>query len=54
LEETEPLVHYYDGRATFFRINGFQPPAVVTAQVRDALARSRQLAAEGGFGVGLP
>ena len=22
LEETEPLVNYYDGRATFFRING--------------------------------
>ena len=39
LEETEPLVNYYDGRPTFFRINGFQPPAAVTAQVRDALAR---------------
>jgi adenylate kinase len=48
LEETEPLVAYYDGRATFFRINGFQPPATVTAQVRDALATSRQLAARGG------
>ena len=43
LEETEPLVNYYDGRPTFFRINGNQPPAVVTAQVRDALARSRAL-----------
>jgi adenylate kinase len=50
LEETEPLVAYYDGRPTFFRINGFQPPAMVTAQVRDALATSRQLAARDGSG----
>jgi len=48
LEETEPLVTYYDGRPTFYRINGFQPPAAVTAQVRDALAHSRQLAERGG------
>jgi hypothetical protein len=41
-------VAYYDGRPTFFRINGFQPPATVTAQVRDALATSRQLATRGG------
>jgi adenylate kinase len=47
MEETEPLVAYYDGRATFFRINGFQAPSAVTAQVRDALARSRQLAETG-------
>jgi adenylate kinase len=47
LEETEPLVTYYDGRPTFFRINGFQAPSAVTAQVRDALARSRQLAETG-------
>jgi len=43
LEETEPLVTYYDGRPTFFRINGNQSPDAVTAQVRDALAQSRAL-----------
>ena len=48
LEETQPLVDYYDGRATFFRINGNLAPAAVTAQVRDALATSRALALEGG------
>ena len=48
LEETEPLVTYYDGRPTFYRINGFQAPSAVTTQVRDALAHSRQLAAHGG------
>jgi adenylate kinase len=48
LEETEPLVNYYDGRATFFRINGYLAPSAVTAQVRDALATSRAMAAAGG------
>ena len=43
LEETQPLVDYYDGRATFFRINGNLSPSAVTAQVRDALATSRAL-----------
>jgi adenylate kinase len=43
LEETEPLVAYYDGRPTFFRINGNLPPAAVTAQIRDALAKTRAL-----------
>jgi adenylate kinase len=47
LEETEPLVNYYDGRATFFRINGNLAPAEVTNQVREALATSRRLAATG-------
>ena len=50
LEETQPLVDYYDGRATFYRINGNLAPGVVTAQVRDALATSRSLAFEGGAG----
>ena len=55
LEETEPLVTFYQDRATFFKIDGFQPPPAVTAQVRDALLRSRQLAMDGtlraeGFG----
>jgi hypothetical protein len=45
LEETQPLVDYYDGRPTFFRINGNLSPSAVTAQVRDALATSRSLAA---------
>ena len=48
LEETQPLVDYYDGRPTFFRINGNLAPAAVTAQVRDALATSRALAFEAG------
>ena len=48
LEETEPLVNYYDGRTTFFRINGNLAPATVTNQVREALATSRTLAAQGG------
>jgi adenylate kinase family enzyme len=48
LEETEPLVNYYDGRATFFRINGNLAPAAVTNQVREALATSRALAEAGG------
>jgi adenylate kinase len=43
LEETEPLVTFYDGRPTFFRINGNLPPAAVTSQVRDALAKTRAL-----------
>jgi adenylate kinase len=43
LEETEPLVAFYDGRPTFFRINGNLPPAAVTAQIRDALAKTRAL-----------
>jgi adenylate kinase len=48
LEETEPLVKYYDGRPTFFRINGNLAPSAVTAQVRDSLATSRALALQGG------
>jgi adenylate kinase len=52
LEETEPLVNYYDGRATFFRINGNLAPDAVTAQVRGALATSRALARRGDVGDG--
>jgi adenylate kinase len=54
LEETEPLVTYYKGRSTFFTIDGFQPPAAVTAQVRDALLQSRQLALSGTVPVDSP
>jgi adenylate kinase len=50
LEETEPLVTYYDGRPTFFRINGNLPPAAVTAQIRDALAKTRALLVGGAGG----
>ena len=39
---------YYDGRPTFFRINGNLAPGAVTAQVRDALTTSRALALRGG------
>ena len=45
LEETEPLVNYYDGRPTFFRINGNLPPAAVTgAGARRPGARRATLA----------
>ena len=50
LEETEPLVAYYDGRPTFFRINGNQSPVAVTTQIRDALARTRAMLAGGARG----
>ena len=50
LEETEPLVTYYKDRPTFFTIDGNQPPAAVTAQVRDALTRSRALQVTGESG----
>ena len=50
LEETEPLVAYYDGRPTFFRINGNLPPAAVATQIRDALATTRTLLAGGAHG----
>jgi adenylate kinase len=50
LEETEPLVAYYDGRPTFFRINGNLPPTAVATQIRDALAATRTLLAGGAHG----
>ncbi len=51
LRETEPLVHYYQGSRTFYRINGFQPPAAVTADIRRALEASQALAGRGGEAV---
>jgi adenylate kinase len=44
-EETEQLVGYYKGSPTFYRINGFQPPATVTAEIRAALEASQKEAA---------
>jgi adenylate kinase len=44
-EETEQLVGYYETSPTFYRIDGFQPPASVTAAIRAALDASRQEAA---------
>jgi adenylate kinase len=44
-EETEQLVGYYRGSPTFYRINGFQSPAVVTAEIRAALEASQKEAA---------
>jgi adenylate kinase len=40
-DETEPLVDYYRGSRTFYRINGNQPPPAVTAQIRNALETAR-------------
>jgi adenylate kinase len=37
-EETEPLVAYYQESPSFHRIDGNQPPDVVTQQMRDAVA----------------
>ncbi len=39
--ETEPLVDYYRGSRTFFRINGNEPPSAVTAQICSALDKAR-------------
>ena len=44
LEETQPLVDYYDGRPTFFRINGNLAPGRGHRAGRDALATSRRSA----------
>src|SRR6185503_6072476 len=33
-DETEQLVEYYKGSPTLFRINGFQSPSDVTAEIR--------------------
>jgi adenylate kinase len=44
-EETEQLGAYYQNSPTFYRINGFQPPAEVTARIRAALEASQQEAA---------
>ena len=35
--QSEPLVDYYSARPSFRRINGNQPPDVVTSQVEQAL-----------------
>ena len=51
-EETEQLVGYYQNSPTFYRINGFQPPAEVTARIRAALEASQQEAARIGARVG--
>jgi adenylate kinase len=44
-EETEQLGDYYKSSPTFYRINGFQPPNVVTAQIHAALEASQREAA---------
>jgi adenylate kinase len=44
-EETEPLVDYYRGSPTFFRINGNLAPDAVTAQIQSALDTARRIAA---------
>jgi adenylate kinase len=44
-EETEQLGAYYQNSPTFYRINGFQPPAEVTARIRAAIEASQQEAA---------
>jgi adenylate kinase len=44
-DETEQLGEYYKGSPTFFRINGFQSPAEVTAEIRAAIEASRREAA---------
>jgi adenylate kinase len=36
--QTKPLVDYYSARPTFRKINGNQPPDMVTAQVDAAIA----------------
>jgi adenylate kinase len=46
-DETEPLVDYYRGSRTFFRINGNLAPSTVTAQIRDALDTSRAVGRKG-------
>lgn len=51
MKETEPLVHYYEDRPTFFRIDGNQPLAAVTAQIQKALETTRAIAAQGGAAV---
>ena len=47
-EETEQLGAYYQNSPTFYRINGFQPPAEVTARIRAAIEASQQEAARHG------
>jgi len=44
-EETEQLVGYYNASPTFYRINGFQSPAIVTSEIQAALEASRKEAA---------
>jgi adenylate kinase len=44
-DETEQLGDYYKTSPTFYRINGFQPPGAVTAQIREALEASQRDAA---------
>jgi adenylate kinase len=44
-DETEQLGEYYKGSPTFFRINGFQSPPEVTAEIRAAIDTSRREAA---------
>lgn len=36
--QTKPLVEYYSARPTFRKVNGNQPPDIVTAQVQAAVA----------------
>ena len=38
--QTKPLVDYYSPRLTFRKINGNQPPDVVTAQIDAAVAEA--------------
>jgi adenylate kinase len=43
--ETQPLVAYYEGSPTFFRIDGNRPPDDVAAQIRDAVSVSQGVTA---------